>query len=445
MSSIKHYQFGYLNQILSIFFLFLNLIILPNVLNVETYAQLILYLSFIGIASMIINESASLVVINKYATNSGGDVFATFIRSNIEHALLSAFVFFLYLFLFGYELLSRNTLTVLFLCVLAQNYYVLVCAYFIGTKKNHIVSIFSILTGIINFILPISLFFMKIDMLFVVIGQCFTYILIASIFMPFKNIFQASTRGLWKEKMFFSSEFFNLLIAIGIKPLVVWFPVIFYSNNGMSEESTSYRIAIGIIMASLSFIPYNKLTLLSLQDTVSETLSKYVSYAKIIGLLIVLCFYFLSQYIYLIFPQYTSIDSFLLMLSPIPFLMLFFDIAIVKLTASKKLIFLSIIPIFAIMLTVLLFTFNSSLNFINYLLTFFIIISVQSIYHSWMMDRKTNKKLYNNFEMLINLFHLLALALFFILNMTSGLLLVIIFISFLLFNLLQEFFYCNKT
>ena len=445
MSSIKHYQFGYLNQIFSIFFLFLNVIILPNVLNVETYAQLILYLSFIGIASMIINESASLVVINKYATNSGGDVFATFIRSNIEHALLSAFVFFLYLFLFGYQLLSRNTLTVLFLCVLAVNYYVLVSAYFIGKKKNHIVSIFSILTGIINFILPISLFFMKIDMLYVVIGQCFTYILIASIFMPFKNIFQGSTRGFWKEKIFFSSEFFNLLIAIGIKPLLVWFPVIFYSNNGMSEESTSYRIAIGIIMASLSFIPYNKLTLLSLQDTVSETLSKYVSYAKIIGLLIALCFYFLSQYIYLIFPQYTSIGSFLLMLSPIPFLMLLFDIAIVKLTASKKLIFLSIIPIFGIMLTVLLFTFNSSLNFINYLLTFFIIISVQSIYHSWMMDRKTNKKLYNNFEMLINLFHLLALALFFILNMTSGLLLVIIFISFLLFNLLQEFFYCNKT
>lgn len=329
------FGFGYLTQLTSFAALLLSTVILPNILGIEHYAELNVWLALVMLPCGFLAEAVSFQISKQYNVKRG-DFFAikNILFVALECFVISSLLFFIILLLGGGGTVTLSSfddiLKLVFplLSILFLSMYMVIVGWFRALFSNKNTLKLVTINGALNFMVPVLFYFLSISfslvpfVIYFLSFLCAILLFISS--LPEKLGWGPKDRY---QLVLFNSDFLLFVFPTLQRSLLIWLPVLWLFNHGSASEQAAYKIAVSIAFGGIALVPFPRETVFSISMSLSRKglnrkiiqLSKYAVGIAFVGSLML---YFLRNHIVRIFyssefsivAEYLQIISFFIVL-----------------------------------------------------------------------------------------------------------------------------------
>lgn len=345
MSAQSHYRFGYFAQVGGFVSLALANIALPNLLGVSSYAALAEVLAFVGIACVVFNDGVAYIVIRHVRQTHApfADAGRIVTQAMAEHFTLAIVMLTLVVTTIRYLSPSHHYslkdwfvvgVTALFVAA-----YIPCVAVLTAMMRNQVVLGLTLSSGLLSFAVPIALNATGIDVrlsIAVVYFVCLTfaiYYCVANGMSGFRTV--PSVR----KRLFIRAGLVPLVSPTALRLTIIWMPVILFASSGSAADAASYKIATAVAFGALSFVPFHKQTMLSLDGMAPGSLiDSVVPLAVVVAGVGAVTLIGLAETLtgLMYSDEYYALARYLIALGPFLLFQTVVDIAIVELVSARR-------------------------------------------------------------------------------------------------------------
>jgi hypothetical protein len=282
---------------MSVLTLALSNILLPNLLGIEKFASLNQAMAIVSLTCIVFNEAIAYLIIqrvrdqNLVLSQTGG--IAT--QSAIEHSLIGigalCALFFILPGTNSLAIAAKESWLLFTLSVILVALYIPMVALLTATLNNRLVVFLATINGLLSVTTPLVLDASHLNVcLSIPITYGIGFIACLGIYHA-KGVALIKVRPSWDQRIAFRPDLLRLATPTAVRLSVVWLPVLAFGLLAMNRESSTYKIAISIVLGGVSLVPFSKTTMFSIGDKGkgTESASHFATLATMVATVGSLC------------------------------------------------------------------------------------------------------------------------------------------------------------